>query len=68
MATRTTCDRKRCRLFIGRVSWPADLEPGNGPSASTYVCAEKEHQTDAARWVKDITGHSGVFVPFQRRT
>lgn len=66
MTDRTACDRKRCNKFVGRVSWPKDLDPGAGPSASGYVCADPEHQADAARWVQKITGHSGVFVPFPR--
>lgn len=43
MASRTACDRERCNRFVGRVSWPADLEPGDGSSASRYVCADKQH-------------------------
>ena len=57
-----------CRAWVGRVSWPADLNPRpNDPSASTYVCADEAHQADAAEWVEAITGHRGVFVPWVRR-
>ncbi|MEV0994607.1 hypothetical protein [Nonomuraea sp. NPDC050202] len=56
----------RCDNFVGRVSWPANLTPGKGePSASTYVCADATHQADAADWVESVTGHRGVFVPWE---
>jgi hypothetical protein len=35
--------------------------------ASTYVCANPEHQKEAVRWVESVTGHRGVFVEFKRR-
>lgn len=51
---------------VGRVSWPEDLY-ASGAHASTYVCANPEHQAEAALWVEAKTGHRGVFVPFRKR-
>jgi hypothetical protein len=57
-----------CDRYVGRVSWPADLHNAHPdePSASTYVCADEQHQADAAGWVESVTGHPGVFVPWKR--
>jgi hypothetical protein len=52
---------------VGRVSWPEDLQNAKGASASTFVCANPEHQDEAARWVEQVTGHRGVFVAFAER-
>lgn len=52
---------------VGRVSWPQDLFNATGATASTYVCANPQHQEEAARWVEQITGHRGVFVAFTER-
>jgi hypothetical protein len=57
-----------CTLYcptVGTVSWPEDLD-GDGPMASTTVCANPEHRDEAERWVEQATGHRGVFVPFKR--
>ena len=54
----------------GRVSRPEDVASAVGTSmamASTYVCANPEHQKEAVRWVESVTGHRGVFVEFKRR-
>lgn len=56
-----------CGPSVGRVSWPEDLLNAKGATASTYVCTNPEHQEEAARWVEQITGHRGVFVPFRNR-
>lgn len=62
-----TC-AEQCDRYVGRVSWPPELDPGpNDPSASTYVCADLAHQADAAAWVEAVTGRRGVFVPWERR-
>lgn len=50
-----------CGRWAGRVSWPEPLDPGKA-HASTLVCFDPEHRSEAAQWVKSITGHEGVFV------
>lgn len=50
--------------YVGRVSWPEDPST-SGAVASAYVCANPEHQHEAALWVEEITGHRGVFVAFK---
>lgn len=63
------------KTYVGRVSWPAGLSRiGCGcknctgllaPVASAYVCRLKRCQEQAAAWVKQETGHEGVFVRFE---
>ena len=57
----------KCRhsLRVGRVSWPTVLVAGEA-HASTYVCDRQDCMDDAAEWVESITGHRGVFVPFDQ--
>ncbi len=58
-----------CSLYcqaVGRVSWPEDLLNATGAMASTYVCANPEHQHEASLWVEEKTGHRGVFAAFGR--
>lgn len=55
-----------CGREVGRVSWPADLDPAHqGAMASTYVCERPSHQREAAAWVREKTGHDGVFTEFK---
>jgi hypothetical protein len=55
-----------CTGIAGRVSWPAEYEPGK-PHASTLVCHDPEHQGEAREWVRQVTGHEGVLLPVGRR-
>lgn len=53
-----------CGRMVGRVSWPADLASADLSQghASTYVCTDPDHHAEAAAWVRQKTGHAGVFV------
>lgn len=51
-------------VTVGRVSWPEDLLNAKGAMASTDVCANPEHQHEAALWVEAKTGHRGVFIAY----
>lgn len=53
-----------CGRMVGRVSYPPDLTSADlsKPHASTYVCADTDHQAEAAEWVRSKTGRAGVFV------
>lgn len=51
---------------VGVMAWPVDAAAyGSASSASTVVCDREEHRAAAAAWVEEITGHTGVFIPFR---
>ena len=61
----------KCKHYseaTGRVAWPTGMPEHNQPHASTTVCPREECREDAARWVEQITGTRGQFVPFTRPT
>jgi hypothetical protein len=35
------------------------------PEVGTNVCDRSEHQADAARWVRELTGGDAVYEPFE---
>ncbi len=51
---------------VGFMSYPPiyELVGASGGCASTHVCGRTECRDDARDWVRDITGHDGVFVSF----
>jgi hypothetical protein len=50
---------------MGWVSWPPIKRPGiDVPNASTYCCGYQRCIQEAQQWVREQTGHEGVFVEF----
>lgn len=48
----------------GVVAWPADYDPtSTAPRAAVYSCARRVCVRDAVAWVRERTGHDGVYRP-----
>ena len=51
----------------GTIGWLAPMPPGyTGAHASVRICPREQCQRSANRWVREHTGHDGIYRTFEQ--